>query len=292
MKSQPSHVVAVRSWFLPLLAALAALLPTEAVAEGGLLDDLRSDVREGIPPSNDAGSESNETKHSRDKPHVHVHYDEPSNENALTSLIVMGLAAPWWVPHVACGDDLGMPCALESFPYASNAGQVPSADTGKRWGGWVTAEYADDFDDLSHIRGGMLLESTSRFGLDMQTDWLHEELGSNRRDRIWLGDANLTFRFAQCERAQWRTGLGMNWLDDGRTDLGFNFTYGFDLLPARPWVLSSELDWGTLGKTGLFRFRTTAGVLIQRVESYTGFEYLDIGRTQSSSLIAGLRLWF
>jgi hypothetical protein len=46
-----------------------------------------------------------------------------------------------------------------------------------------------------------------------------------------------------------RTGLGFNWLDDPiDTNFGFNFTYGADLFPRRPWVLSATIDWGTLGE--------------------------------------------
>ena len=62
------------------------------------------------------------------------------------------------------------------------------------------------------------------------------------------------FRFAQSPRSQWRAGIGFNWLDDPiDTNFGFNFTYGFDLFPRRPWVLSTELDWGTLGEAELLR---------------------------------------
>ena len=92
---------------------------------------------------------------------------------------------------------------------------------------------------------------------------------------------------------QWRTGFGFNWLDDPvDTDFGFNFTYGADWYPARPWVLSATLDWGTLGHAELFRFHTTAGVLVNRVETYIGYKYLDIDRTQTNSLLAGVRIWF
>ncbi len=92
---------------------------------------------------------------------------------------------------------------------------------------------------------------------------------------------------------QWRAGLGFNWLDDEQaTDFGFNFTYGVDVFPVRPLVLSAELDWGTLGSADLFHFRTTAGMIVWHVEVYTGYEYRDIDRTQTSALIGGVRVWF
>jgi hypothetical protein len=108
-----------------------------------------------------------------------------------------------------------------------------------------------------------------------------------------MGDCNVVFRFAQGEHAQFRTGVGFNWLDDPiETNFGFNFTYGADLFPRRPWVLSGTIDWGTLGEAELFRFRTTAGVVFHGVEVYTGYEYLDIDTTQMSGLIGGVRIWF
>ena len=74
--------------------------------------------------------------------------------------------------------------------------------------------------------------------------------------------------------------------------MGFNFTYGGDFFPRKPWVLSTAIDWGTLGHAGLFRFRTTAGVIWNRFESYVGYEYLDIGTTQGNFAIGGVRVWF
>ena len=58
------------------------------------------------------------------------------------------------------------------------------------------------------------------------------------------------------------------------------------------WGISADLDWGTLGRAELFRFRTTIGVTVQRVEFYTGYEYTDIDRMHLNSLIGGVRIWF
>ncbi len=57
-----------------------------------------------------------------------------------------------------------------------------------------------------------------------------------------------------------------------QTDLGFNFTYGADFFPAKPWVFSAVLDAGTHRQAGLFRFRSTAGVVYRSVELYSGYE--------------------
>ena len=166
----------------------------------------------------------------------------------------------------------------------------PSA---RRWGGQFRADYADEFDALTGIGGELILESTSRWGIDASAQYLRERLPGDGYDHLTIGDCNLVYRFAQGPQAQMRVGLGANWLNDAtRTDLGFNFTYGGDFFPQKPWVLSSAIDWGTLGHAGLFRFRTTAGVIFNRFESYLGYEYLDIGTTQSNFLVGGVRVWF
>jgi hypothetical protein len=166
----------------------------------------------------------------------------------------------------------------------------PSA---RRWGGQFRADYADEFDNLTAVGGRLVLESTSRWGVDTSAHYLREQLSGGGYDHLTLGDCNLVYRFAQGKRGEMRMGLGANWMNDAsRTDLGFNFTYGGDFFPRKPWVLSSEIDWGTLGRAGLFRFRTTGGVIWNRFESYIGYEYLDIGATQSNFLIGGVRVWF
>jgi hypothetical protein len=110
---------------------------------------------------------------------------------------------------------------------------------------------------------------------------------------LWTGDCNVVFRFAQMPQMQMRTGLGFNWLSDHvGGEAGFNFTYSGDFFPAEPWILSGEIDWGKLGSVGLFHGRATVGVHYHRCEVYTGFDYLDIGDTQISGLIAGLRVWY
>ncbi len=185
------------------------------------------------------------------------------------------------------------PNAAATQPPLGSLVSVSLDPSSRRWGGQFRADYADNFGHLSGVDGQLILETTSRFGIDTSFRYLTERSSSADDDHLGLGDCNLVYRFAQSPRAQMRTGIGANWLNDStRTDLGFNFTYGGDFFPARPWVLSAAIDWGTLGHAGLFRFRTTAGVILDRFEGYVGYEYLDIGSTQGNFLIGGVRVWF
>jgi hypothetical protein len=176
-------------------------------------------------------------------------------------------------------------------PYHDADGS-PSVNP-RNWSGRIRFEYADAFDETSRMGSQMLLSTSSRFGLDMEMNRFREDLGGPAVDELWLGDFNFVYRFAQSERAQFRTGLGINWFDDPiQTDIGFNFTYGADFFPQKPWILSATLDWGTVGSAELFRFRTSVGLIIHRVEVYSGYEYLDIDNSQINALMAGLRVWF
>jgi hypothetical protein len=231
---------------------------------------------------------------------------------------------PLWLPAKFLDDRLDKVWCFTPYPYAETRGYLydleaaeayhamqqdpniqrkdllpdhsdifPRQAQPKRWALRAGAEYADNFDGLHRTGGSLLLSTSMRLGIDAQWHYYEEQLAAGRFDALHLGDVNLVFQIAQSERAMYRTGVGFNWLADSLdTNFGFNFTYAADFFPCKPWVLSAEFDAGTLGNTHLFHIRTTAGVLWQRIEIYTGFDYLDIGRIDSGSLVAGVRLWF
>jgi hypothetical protein len=114
-----------------------------------------------------------------------------------------------------------------------------------------------------------------------------------RFDSLWLGDGNIVFRFAQSELLVMRAGLGVTWLSDpADTNVGFNFTYGGDFFPIRPWIFSGELDLGALGHASVVHFRLIVGVNLGMTEAFLGYDYYDVGHTQIAGLVAGVRLWY
>jgi len=300
-------------WVLRGTSILLVLLSVSTASAGGRLGGLREDVRPSpspSPPSPPAPSEPP----PREVHHHHHHYNYDSDDEDTAGLyavgglfVFMGVTSPFWAPHSALGDDFAVDGSFPQRPYQCGSGYMISPTwpgcceldfdrlrfTPRRWSGRLRADYGDDFGDLSRVGGHLLLSTTSRWGLDTEAYRFEENLPASASDQLWIGDCNLIFRFAQNERMQWRTGLGLNWMDDpAGTDFGFNFTYGVDYFPANPWILSATLDWGTLGSAELFHFRTTAGVVLLGIETYTGYEYYDIDRTQINSLIAGVRIWF
>ena len=232
--------------------------------------------------------------------------------------------APLLVPAAALHDDYSQDVRFARFPYDETDGylmlgpepvdlkelqeQSSKGDSDPRapekpfdamapegffLAGRLSGEYAGNGDGLSQIGGQLLLSTAGRLGMDTQLHYFNEQFPDRGGDHLWLGDWNLVFRFAQSEHAEFRTGFGFNWLaDSSDTNFGFNWTYGADFYPVKPWILSTSFDLGRLGDVGLFHGRATVGVIVNRFEVYTGYDYYDIGRVGISSLVGGVRLWF
>ncbi len=315
-----------RAIWLVAALLLPSLAPARCAGAEGYLDTIRDDVRGrpgagsvfSPPPSLGQAVPPKRSSSSRFQYH-----DDGSLATFCVAAGFWAVTSPLWFPVAATDDDLQFDAHFQRFPYHVTQGSVvrpadlPGATaayaklsegfddrmqrlrTGllpprlRRWSARLSAEYAGELDDLDRVGGRLLVNTASRFGVDTEMSYLEERLPGGQTDRLWLGDGNLIFRFAQSDWSEWRMGVGFNWLDDRqKTDYGFNFTYGVDFFPRRPWVVSLDVDWGKLGRAGLFRGRATAGVVVWGVEPYIGYEYLDIGRTQCNNLVAGVRAWF
>jgi len=286
--------------------AAAACCCKHAAAQGAIqtiLDSVRGDS------AGDSGGGEGEfpppsPSHSRRREPAGEPSCDPENSDGYFGgfLLLSGacITSPIWAPIGALDDTYTQTFFFPRFPYDDTPGHLfpcPESNSGRPWSGRLNVDYLEPFGDVSGINGRLLLSTSSRFGLDTEASHFEERRSHGAFDSLWIGDANLVFRFAQSEKAEFRTGLGFNWLhypgeDAAMSDFGFNFTYGADFFPRKPWVLSADLDAGNLGRAGLFRFRATGRVMLRSVEVYTGYEYLDIGRTHFNMLLAGVRVWF
>jgi hypothetical protein len=294
---------------LPLVLTSAAvalflLSPANLWADESLTG-LRADVR--TPPEDD----DPHPRSHRDDDDCHdgsSSWDDPNDEydddsdNGLITLCGLALASPFWGPHCLMMDSFSQPGYFAHFPYQYDVGYMlidpPEALglEGPCQPNWlatrVRGEVGTGFDDLDWIGGRVQFDTSSRWGVESDVRYVREDLDA-RRDSLWLGDANVLFRFAQSEFVQFRTGLGMNFLSDTiGSDFGFNFTYGFDCQPVRPLTFSAELDLGTLGHASVVHVRTTAGVVWGISEAYVGYDLYDIGSTQIQGLVAGVQIWY
>lgn len=249
----------------------------------------------------DSTKDSNKGKRRSSRSHHHCDDDDPSFSEYLIGEIfgppiVFTLTAPWWGPVAMVGDDYSVPAEFPHYPYSGeNAGYLTfSSDADGQLSGWgmkLSSEYGNDFSGLERIGGRLQLDTQSRLGIDTEWNYWEEEL-SRGKDTLWTGDVNLIYRFAQSERAQFYTGLGVNWLSGHRGDAGFNFTYGVDLFPAEPIVLRTVLDAGTVGDADLYHNKTTIGLVYKHCELFTGYDILHIGDTNLHGFIGGLTLWW
>jgi hypothetical protein len=272
-----------------------SLVASPLAADDDTVQTIRTDVRDGTP-SSPSPPQSSASQRENNPGDGSTLSDLEDNE-FLAVVIGAGVAvtSPLWVPWLVLDDKFSDSGYFLRYPYEFNDGYIrkhPSPDASPL-AVRLDVEYDATFDRLDDLAGHVLISTASRFGLAASFNHLEERLADGSRDRMTIGDCNLVYRFAQADWAEFRIGLGANWLNDsGGTNLGFNFYYAADLYLRKPWVLSSELDAGTLGRAGLFRSRTTVGIVYHGIETYTGYEYTDIGQAHWNALIGGLQFWF
>lgn len=144
-------------------------------------------------------------------------------------------------------------------------------------------------------REGFRLLVESEPGLGLLFDWNEytERLPFGRRDRLQFGDVALLVRVVDEPSAQVRLGVGINWLHDRfGTDAGLNLTAAADVFPVKPFVLSGQLDVGTIGDTSTFHTRFSAGVVWKRLELFGGYDYRTFGSVSLHGPMVGVRIWF
>jgi hypothetical protein len=297
----------------PVQTAIAVLLLAfgRPAAAAESLAGLREDVRTPSSGSREPEKKDDDRPVDKDDDCYRPYGDECEDDDDWSSGLVaggmylagVGLTSPFWLPHVALGDNFQTPGYFAHYPYQYDVGFMlidPVEALGLEgsrvpywWNVRARGEFGSGLDDLDWIGGRLFIETKSRWGVEGDFRYVLEDVGGGIHDDAWIGDANVLFRFAQSEWLQFRTGLGMNYLSDrAGTDLGFNFTYAVDAQPIRTLLFTAELDLGTLGHASVVHVRTTAGVAIGVCEAYVGYDLYDIGSTQIQGLVAGLQLWY
>jgi hypothetical protein len=182
------------------------------------------------------------------------------------------------------------------FPYADGYDRFTMSEdcvlvSSKLWSGRLGFDYGDDFDRIERWGGRFLWETRLGVGFDGEVNVYREQLAAGA-DVLSLGDLNVLYRVFETDRTQWRLGIGMNWLGDGDTDLGLNFTLRSDWQPCWPIVLSGEVDYGTLGHASTFHGNAGVGVMVHRCEVFMGYDYRRFESVELEGPLIGLRVWF
>jgi hypothetical protein len=154
--------------------------------------------------------------------------------------------------------------------------------------------YGSDFDAVQWYTGKGLFEwSRSRFGVDTEWTYFHENLEGGSTDELHVGDLNLLWRRLQTPRWLLRWGLGTVWSHDREgTDLGLNGTLKVDYFPARPLVISGEYDLGLLGHATAQHLQLGVGATWNHMELFSAYDYRRFGDAEISGPVFGLRFWW
>ncbi|MCA9176502.1 MAG: hypothetical protein KDB14_18570 [Planctomycetales bacterium] len=269
-----------------------------SIAQEGWLQQLRGEVDE--PPTDPNASTTTSAPPAKSKRrHHHDDCDDDDDDSFFGTMIGYGLTSPFWLPPAMIGDDYQQAMYFSPAPNMQSPGLMVTEEwvqsqavTGFPWMARVRGEFGLDLDNLDQVRLQWLVDTSSRIGVDGTITYRHESLAIGD-DQAMTGDANLLFRFAQSPTVQMRSGIGINWFSD-RTDadVGFNFTYSGDFFLAKPWVVSSEIDWGTLGDSSLFHFRGTVGAVWRGLEVFTGYDHYGVDGLKTDQWISGLGFWF
>jgi len=188
---------------------------------------------------------------------------------------------------------------LAPYPYAEgHVGYIVHSDNlgapPQAWGGRAWFEYGMRTDGVERWTGQLLVERASGLGLDVNWNTYLEDLGPGLgHDRLDMGELNLLLGFGRKRRAQWRAGVGFNWLDDAvQTDYGWNTTLQLDVYPVQPLIVSGQVDYGQIRHADMFHGAVTAGVIWRRWELFAGYDYRRIGHVDLEGPMFGARVWF
>jgi hypothetical protein len=286
-------------FILPVL--LIAAQPAWLLGQDGKLQQIRDEVRhhkdEPPAPADSGHSSPSSSNDDDDDSFVGVLLGE-----TFKGLCWLSVESLFGLPKAALNDTDEQGYFL-SRPYAhdmpgfmwlrqSELEQMP-AFKARPWSAQLFVEESNDFHGINRINADLRLDSLSRFGVQAAWNYVTERLDSGGHDELWLGDANVTYRFAQSETCQFHAGLGFRWLADRcSSDFGVNFMYGADFFPAKPLVVSTRLDLGNLGSAFVVHGRITTGAIYKHCELFGGYDILRIGTVNLQGPVLGLRYWF
>jgi hypothetical protein len=177
---------------------------------------------------------------------------------------------------------------------------IPSG--ARSWALATSLEAGSDFSGLH--RGGATVRLFMPVPLELEGRFFYfaEANGEPGNDWASVSNLNLSWRFAATRSVQFRSGIGyQHWYEDAETESsnplraqlrhrpGFQFHYGMDAYPGRPFTLSAEARLGNLGQALVWELRGTVGVALGPVEVFGGYQALDIGGSSLGSPLLGVR---
>lgn len=158
--------------------------------------------------------------------------------------------------------------------------------------GRIRAEYGDEFDEVKRIRGQIVWALSNHVGIDASVNsWEDNRPAPKGLGDFWTGDANIVYSMG-AQRIAMRGGVGTSWVYDTDYEFGYNVTYGADVFLTRPWLLSGEIDYGTINDEKLFHWKASIGVQLLLFEVYLGYDSYEWNQIRFDGPVVGAGLWF
>jgi len=300
-------VLLMLSAYGSLNLASAATRPTR-IQLSGELDSLRKDTHEkkgsgeGEGSTKTKGSGGGEGSGGKSES-VDLSSDSEAAPFAVLILEITFIivASPFIIPHAAVGDDFNRLGHFASAPYSGVPGYLqkefdperdPSAMARPLLGA-VILEWSPATDKLDRLGSWVRIEGATRLGVDFTGSLVREQASTGQDDQLGLVAGDLTYRFAQGPRLQFRVGMGVNGLiDHGWSATGLDALYAVDWMPGSPWVVALAVRGGRLGSAGVFTPRATVGFTKHGWQLETGYSGLKVGSVDLGGPVLGLRRWF
>jgi hypothetical protein len=261
---------------------------------GGELDSLRKDTHDKKGSGQGEGSPGTTESVSADS--------EPSPFAVLFLEIAFYVVlSPFFIPAAALGDDYRHQGHFASAPYAGVPGYLqlefdPERDPPamrRPLLGAVVVEGSRPSDQIDRLGAWVRIEGANRLGLDLTGSLVREASSTGQDDQLGLVAGDLTYRFAQGPRLQFRSGLGVNGLlDHGWSATGLDMLYAVDWMPGSPWVVALAVRGGRVGAAGVFAPRATVGFTTHGWQLEAGYSGLKVGSVDLGGPVLGVRRWF
>lgn len=172
------------------------------------------------------------------------------------------------------------------------AGERPLNEVGRSFALQGSAETSYLWGELA--RFGAVLRLLTPVRLELDTSWSLTGERESSGNTLWVGwgTNHITWRFAQSEAIQFRTGIGTrHWIDTISHELGVDLFYGFEAMPERPLIFSCEAHLGSLGSAVVWQLRAGLGFMLDALELYVGYDHTQIADVQLGGPMLGLRVW-
>lgn len=283
--AKKSHVIG----FISILAICMAGINGTA----GELDNVRESTE-------DSSSSNHDGDHNSSSTDAGV-----SLEGDVALAIIL---SPFWLPHILAEEKGNSTGYFTDGPYQKSGCGYMQIQEGENWyraspsdrpdmtspvSLRLGAEYSYDFDNIHKPGVQLFWDTYTRLGLESSWTNFYEQLDDNELDTLTIGDLNLTFRFAQNQHVQFYAGAGSRlMIDHGKATFGVNFTYGIDIFPVNPLIISLVGDFGSLGKAFVSEARATVGVALKGWEIYGGYDILKIDDVRFHGPILGFRAYY